>query len=110
MSVTFYDYFLKFDSLEQANTLLATAGMHSLQEVDPESEPEYLPHMEVSMYHVGHMYEGGEWDSEGNEITPPTAIPGWHVNIRLREELTPEQSTILADAIINPATPKVIFG
>ena len=29
---------------------------------------------------VGTITEGGEWDDEGNEITPPTVLDGWHVN------------------------------
>jgi hypothetical protein len=29
---------------------------------------------------VGIITEGGEWDDEGNEITPPTVLDGWHVN------------------------------
>ena len=24
--------------------------------------------------------EGGEWDDDGNVITEPTALDGWHVN------------------------------
>ena len=29
---------------------------------------------------IGTISEGGEWDEDGNEITPPTVLPGWHVN------------------------------
>ena len=29
---------------------------------------------------VGVIFEGGTFDAEGNVITPPTAIPGFHVN------------------------------
>ena len=29
---------------------------------------------------IGIIYEGGTYDAEGVVITPPTALPGWHVN------------------------------
>ena len=29
---------------------------------------------------IGPISEGGEWDEDGNEITPPTVLPGWHIN------------------------------
>ena len=29
---------------------------------------------------IGIIYEGGTYDAEGNVITPPVALPGWHVN------------------------------
>jgi len=29
---------------------------------------------------IGPISRGGEWDDEGNVITPPTVLDGWHVN------------------------------
>ena len=29
---------------------------------------------------IGLISEGGEWDEDSNEITPPTVLLGWHVN------------------------------
>lgn len=29
---------------------------------------------------IGTITTGGEWDEEGNVITPPTVLDGWHVN------------------------------
>lgn len=29
---------------------------------------------------IGTISRGGEWDDEGNVITPPTVLDGWHVN------------------------------
>lgn len=29
---------------------------------------------------IGIISRGGEWDEEGNVITPPEVLPGWHVN------------------------------
>ena len=29
---------------------------------------------------IGTISRGGEWDDDGNVITPPEVLPGWHVN------------------------------
>ncbi len=29
---------------------------------------------------IGTISRGGEWDEEGNVITPPEVLDGWHVN------------------------------
>jgi len=29
---------------------------------------------------IGQIQRGGEWDDEGNVITEPTVLDGWHVN------------------------------
>jgi hypothetical protein len=29
---------------------------------------------------IGTISRGGEWDEDGNEITPPKVLEGWHVN------------------------------
>jgi hypothetical protein len=29
---------------------------------------------------IGVITRGGEWDDEGNVITPPEVLDGWHVN------------------------------
>ena len=31
---------------------------------------------------VGCIIQGGEWDEDGNVITEPTVLDGWHVNYR----------------------------
>jgi len=31
---------------------------------------------------VGRISRGGEWDEDGNEITHPEVLEGWHVNYR----------------------------
>ncbi len=30
---------------------------------------------------IGTIYEPGTYDEEGNELTPPTPLDGWHVNV-----------------------------
>lgn len=29
---------------------------------------------------IGTISRGGEWDEDGNVITPPTVLDGWHLN------------------------------
>ena len=29
---------------------------------------------------IGQISRGGEWDDEGNVITPPEVLDGWHLN------------------------------
>ena len=31
---------------------------------------------------VGTITRGGEWNDEGNVITPPEVLDGWHINYR----------------------------
>jgi hypothetical protein len=31
---------------------------------------------------IGTITRGGEWDEDGNVITEPTVLDGWHVNLR----------------------------
>lgn len=31
---------------------------------------------------IGAIQRGGEWDEEGNVITPPEVLDGWHLNYR----------------------------
>lgn len=31
---------------------------------------------------IGTIVRGGEWDEDGNVITPPEVLQGWHVNYR----------------------------
>jgi hypothetical protein len=53
---------------------------------------------------IGPMYSGGTYDAQGNVITPPTLVAGWHVNVL----------GTLPDAWkayqIHPVTPSGVFG
>lgn len=64
---------------------------------------------DFSMKVVGPLVYGGVWDAEGNVVTAPTVVAGWHVNLRLRDgvEVPP---ALLAFVIAAPAYPKVVFA
>ena len=102
----FHDYFLKCESQEQANTLLESAGLQVA------SDDGYSPTDGVSIYHVGVISAGGEWDDEGNEVVAPVLLDGWHVNLRLREPLTEGQLSALDGMIVDPvpSTPHCVWG
>lgn len=85
------DYYLKFDSKEQADSVLYTDEQSNYRNIDV----------------LGTLYEGGEWDEEGNEIIAPTPIEGWHVNIRLVEG---EDAEPLLSYTVTPATPRRVWG
>jgi len=46
--------------------------------VESEVLQSYTQHYAIDV--IGTITEGGEWDEDGNEIVPPTVLPGWHVN------------------------------
>lgn len=53
---------------------------------------------------VGTISEGGAWDEAGDVITPPTVVPGWHVNML---GAVPEA---WAAYVVVPLTPVRVFG
>jgi hypothetical protein len=65
------DYYLRFDQ-------------------EPENAGDLASNSEVLVDVIGDLCERGTYDEEGNEITPPSLIPGWHVNLRIDGELPDE--------------------
>ncbi len=53
---------------------------------------------------VGVLYLPGTVDAEGNELTPPTALEGWHVN------LIGAVPAAAVPYIITPAAPLRVFA
>ena len=57
---------------------------------------------------IGPIFEGGEWDPvTGDEITPPTQVPGYHVNVKWLKEVPATRA--VAATITKPVTPYRIF-
>ena len=69
-------YCFRFNSRNQFRTLAAAEGL--LTEDD-----ELITNSHThAIDEIGIIYEGGTYDPEtGEVITPPTALPGWHVNV-----------------------------
>lgn len=53
---------------------------------------------------VGAIYTPGTVDAQGNQLTAPVAVPGWHVN--LIGELPPEA----VQYAVEPVTPMRVFA
>jgi hypothetical protein len=66
-------YCYRFNSRNQFRTLAAAEGLV----VDNELITASHTH---SLDEIGLLYEGGTYDAEGNVLTPPVALTGWHVN------------------------------
>jgi hypothetical protein len=67
-------YCFRFNSRNQFRTLAAAEGL--LTEDDELITASHTHAIDE----IGVIYEGGTYDAEGEVITPPTALPGWHVN------------------------------
>ena len=67
-------YCFRFNSRNQFRTLAAAEGL--LTEDDELITASHT----FAIDEIGIIYEGGTYDAEGNVITPPVALPGWHVN------------------------------
>lgn len=52
---------------------------------------------------IGTLYNPGTYDAQGNELTAPVALPGWHVN-------TSYPVSAWAAKRVTPATPRRVFG
>lgn len=94
--MTFYDYYVRAVNEAAAVDALASAGLL----VDGDLA------QGVALSVIGTIYEGGQYDAEGEVLAEPVAIPGWHINLRLERELTAAETSALAGLLIDPpATP-----
>ena len=66
-------YCYRFNSRNQFRTLAAAEGLVVDDQLITASHA-------YAIDEIGLLYEGGTYDAEGNVITPPVALPGWHVN------------------------------
>ena len=85
------DLYLKFPNKETADSVLYTDEVPNYRNIDV----------------IGTIYEGGQWDEEGNEIVAPTKLDGWHVNVRLSEG---ENEELLKDYTVFPENPRRVWA
>lgn len=112
------DYFLKFASKEEAIQVFSTIPEHTYTPYNPETN-EPLDTLEVTSQtetfaidEVGILYEDdGVYGEEGNVITPPTQIEGYHYNYRTVYGSKPEipLPTELEPYLVTPQTPQRTF-
>jgi len=67
-------YYLRFPNKKTAIQLLEKAGF-----LDEDKNIISCTH-DYAIDIVGIITKGGEYDEEGNVITQPTTLPGWHIN------------------------------
>jgi hypothetical protein len=91
-------YCYRFNSRNQFRTLAAAEGLVVDNELITASHT-------YAIDEIGTLYEGGTYDAEGNVITPPVALPGWHVNYAGEPPEAWDQFLI----IVNSAS-RVFFG
>jgi len=67
-------YCFRFNSRNQFRTLAAAEGL-----VTEDDELITASHT-FAIDEIGTLYEGGTYNADGEVITPPVALAGWHVN------------------------------
>ena len=91
-------YCYRFNTRNQFRTLAAAEGL--LTEDD-----ELITNSHThAIDEIGIIYEGGTYDAEGEVITPPTALPGWHVNTA---GIAPEA---WEEFLVTPQNPKRVWA
>jgi hypothetical protein len=99
------DFYLKFTDEAQAQSVLYTEVPTAWDDEGEPTEWEPKPNY-ANIDTIGVIYEGGEWDDEGNVITEPAALQGWHVNVRVVDE----DPTPLEEFAVIPTTPRRVWG
>jgi hypothetical protein len=92
-------YCYRFNTRNQFRSLAAAEGL--LTEDD-----ELITNSHThAIDEIGIIYEGGTYDAEGEVITPPVALSGWHVNT---QGLAPEAWDQFLVVVNSPS--RVFFG
>lgn len=107
----FHDYYLRGPDRDTTRAALLAAGL-TVEYTDSDGVAQRMAAEGVNLSSIGTIYEGGEWDAEGNVITAPAAVPGWHVNMRLERELTAGELAALGGIVVEPgpATPYRVWA
>lgn len=102
----FHDYFLRFESEAQANSVLFTdLESVTFDEAGDESTHRKANYPNIDVIGVIHKPTGKLIESDGIEYPEMAPIAGWHVNVR-STELHPE---LEAYAVV-PAAPVRVWG
>lgn len=106
----FHDYFLRGVDRDTTRATLLAAGL--TVEYEEDGQARRMPAEGVNLSALGTVYQGGEWDANGDVVTPPAAIPGWHVNLRLERPLSAEEEAVLSEMLVapDPATPYRVWA
>ena len=105
-------YYLRFNDEDEWKQSAEAVGILSVVNVGTEEEPDiqeqwsYYTH-DYACDVVGELYNNdGVYNVEtGEVITPPTLMPGWHVNYKA--EVLPDE---FMNAVVTPTPPQRIFA
>ena len=97
----FHDYYLRGVDRDTTRAALLAAGL-TVEYTDANGVAQRMAAEGVNLSSIGTIYEGGTWDADGNVITPPAPVPGWHVNMRLERPLTAGELAVLGTIIVTP--------
>jgi len=101
------DLYLRFTDEAQATEVLYTQVPTAWDDSDPPEPIAFEPRPNYANIDIiGTIYEGGEWDADGNVITEPAALSGWHVNIRIIDEDPAPLETFM----VEPTHPRRVWG
>lgn len=97
----FHDYYLRGPDRDTVRAALLAAGL-TIENLDEDGQPLRVPAEGINVTSPGEISIGGEWDADGNVITPPTPVPGWHTNLRLVRPLTEAELAHVGAWILDP--------
>ncbi|MCY1263145.1 hypothetical protein D9M68_124140 [compost metagenome] len=98
----FHDYYLRGPDRDTVRAALLAVGL-TVEALGEDGQPIRVAADGVNITSPGEIAIGGEWDVEGNLITPPTSVPGWHTNLRLVRPLTDAELAHVSAWILDPA-------
>ena len=98
------DLYLKFADEAEANSVLMQKIVTSVED-DVVTGFYEIPRF-ANIDTIGTIYEGGEYGADGEVITEPVALEGWHVNVRV----IGEDATALEPFAVVPTSPRRVWG
>ncbi|MCY1253010.1 hypothetical protein D9M68_123230 [compost metagenome] len=98
----FHDYYLRGPDRDTVRAALLAAGL-TVEFLGEDGELRRVSADGINITSPGEISLGGEWDAEGNVITPPAPVPGWHANLRLVRPLTEAELAHVGAWILDPA-------
>ncbi|AOZ06755.1 hypothetical protein [Cupriavidus malaysiensis] len=98
---SYHDYYLRGPDRDATRAALLAASL-TVEMPGEDGQPQRMPADGVNLSTIGTIYEGGDWGPDGEVIAAPTAVPGWHVNLRLARPLTEAEQTALAGMLVEP--------
>jgi len=109
----FTDYYLKFSNEAEANGVLYTEVPTEWDNTDPENPVVTATEQRPNYRNIDVLptvvATQGTYDEEGNELTAPTYVDGYHVNVRALEGEDTDALSVYA-VTPTPSTPARVWA